>query len=96
MALTYLRVVKHLRVTNFQEEEHIQALIDLAVDEIERIASGAPAAMKSQAALLWVAWSYQQRGDVGDTVVPPNSWQKCGSLSILKPWRKIRAGRIQE
>lgn len=97
VALNLIRVRAHLRVTHFEEDGHIQALMDLAANEVTRIADGAPPEMKTQAALLWIAWSYSHRGDgFGDTAVPPNSWHKCGALSLLKPWRKIRAGRIQE
>ena len=94
MALNLLKVLDHIRVTNPLEDDHIETLMNLATNEVERIASGAPESVKDQSSLLWIAWSYSQRGD--ETAVPPNSWQKCGALSLLKPWRKIRAGRIQE
>ena len=96
MALNPIRVASYLRATNF-EEKTIQTLMDLAVDEVTRIAGGAPEGMKDQAALLWISWAFTHRGDgFGETAVPPNSWQKSGALSLLKPWRKIRAGRVQE
>ena len=96
MALNFIRVASHLRVTNSEEEYHIEILMNIAEEEVDRIASAAPESVKEQSALLWIAWSYQQRGDFGDTAVPPNSWHRCGALSLLKPWRKIRAGRVQE
>ena len=97
MALNLIMVSAHLRANNSQEDEHIQALIDLAVDEVERVASAAPESVKDQSSLLWIAWIYAHRGDgFGDTAVPPNSFHHCGALSLLKPWRKIRAGRVQE
>ena len=97
MALNFIRVASHLRVTNSEEEYHIEILMNIAEEEVDRIASGAPAAMKEQSALLWIAWSYAHRGDgFSSTAVPPNSWQKCGALALLKPWRKIRGGLISE
>ena len=97
MDLNLRQVATHLRANNSEEEDHIENLMDLAVNEVERIAGGAPESIKEQSSLLWISWAFTHRGDgFGDTAVPPNSWHKCGALSLLKPWRKIRAGRIQE
>ena len=91
MALNPIRVASYLRATNFEEEKTIQTLMDLAVDEVTRIAGGAPEAMKDQAALLWISWAFTHRGDgFGDFSRSPKLLAQVWCfVPAPKPWRKI-------
>ena len=61
MDLNLRQVATHLRANNSEEEDHIENLMDLAVNEVERIAGGAPESIKEQSSLLWISWAFTHR-----------------------------------
>ena len=97
MALNFIRVASHLRVTNSEEEYHIEILMNIAEEEVDRIASGAPESdERAVRALVDCVELCSNAATVLEIQPYPQiRGTRCGALSLLKPWRKIRAGRVQ-
>ena len=96
MGLTLDRVKDDLRITADQsgDDAKLERLIDVAVERVEKEAPTAPYSQKDMAALLFLSYLFHYGPHRGGSNLP-SAWHKSGAAAIVKPWRKIRAGRIQ-
>ena len=94
MALNLLKVLDHIRVTNPLEDDHIETLMNLATNEVERIASGAPG--KCERSIFFVVDCVELFSKGRRNSSSPQFLAEVWRIVTLKPWRKFRAGRIQE
>ena len=97
MALTLEGVKDDLRITADQsgDDAKLEKLIEVAEERVEREASTAPETQKDLAATMFLSYIFHYGPHRGGFNLP-SAWQRSGAASIVKPWRKIRAGRIQE
>ena len=95
-SLTLDRVKDDLRITADQsgDDAKLERLIDVAVERVEREAPTAPDSQKNLAALMFLSFLFHYGAHRGGVNLP-SAWHRSGAASIVKPWRKIRAGRIQ-
>ena len=97
MGLTLDRVKDDLRITADQsgDDAKLERLISVAVERVEKEAPTAPENQKIWRRLCSCP-TYSTMGRIEAAVNLPSAWHRSGAASIVKPWRKIRAGRIQE
>lgn len=96
MGLTLLTVKDDLRIRPDQsgDDAKLGKLIEVAEERVQLEAPGAPTAQRDLAATLFLSFLFHYGAHRGGVNLP-SAWQRSGAAAIVKPWRKIRAGRIQ-
>ena len=96
MALTLLIVKGDLgiAISETGNDEKLKRLIVVAEERVQAEAPGSPMAQRDLAATLFLSFLFHYGAHRGGVNLP-SAWQRSGAAAIVRPWRKIRAGRIE-